>query len=150
MTGVFVCVHNAGRSPMAAGLLQHLAVIASKSVRPDTTRRPDQPGRGRGDGQIGIDITATRCSPREAVESSDVVITMGCGDAPAVLRGVLPRLEARRPGRTVRVVLHPRDDIAERVRGVDRQVGPGWQPLPPSSLARAPSGRILSNSGRAA
>ena len=83
-TVLFVCVHNAGRSQMAAGYLQHLAgdrieVLSAGSA----AGRPDQPRRGRGDGRGGHRHrrrARPRCSPTEAVQESDVVVTMGCGD----------------------------------------------------------------------
>ena len=53
-TVLFVCVHNAGRSQMAAGYLQHLAGDrVDVRLRRLAARRPDQPGRGRGDGRGG-------------------------------------------------------------------------------------------------
>ena len=80
---LFVCVHNAGRSQMAAGLLQHLAGDRIE-VRSAGTQPADQinPAAVAAMAEIGIDITAAtpKVLTGEAVESSDVVITMGCGD----------------------------------------------------------------------
>lgn len=81
---LFVCVHNAGRSQMAAGYLQHLAGdridVRSAGSAPANLINPVAVEAMRED---GIDITSA--SPKvlttEAVEASDVVITMGCGDA---------------------------------------------------------------------
>ena len=81
---LFVCVHNAGRSQMAAGFLQHLAgdrieVRSAGSAPADSVN----PVAIEAMAEVGIDITAN--SPKilttEAVQDSDVVITMGCGDA---------------------------------------------------------------------
>jgi len=83
-TVLFVCVHNAGRSQMAAGYLQHLAgdrvtVLSAGSLPADQIN----PVAVEAMAEEGIDITAA--SPKvlttEAVQDSDVVVTMGCGDA---------------------------------------------------------------------
>lgn len=83
-TVLFVCVHNAGRSQMAAGWLQHLAgdrveVLSAGSAPAETIN----PVAVEAMAEVGVDITAA--SPKvltdAAVQTSDVVITMGCGDA---------------------------------------------------------------------
>ena len=83
-TVLFVCVHNAGRSQMAAGYLQHLAgdrieVLSAGSAPAETIN----PVAVQAMAEDGIDITSA--SPKiltdESVRASDVVITMGCGDA---------------------------------------------------------------------
>ena len=83
-TVLFVCVHNAGRSQMAAGWLQHLAgdrvrVLSAGSAPADTIN----PVAVDAMAEVGIDITAAvpKVLTDEAVELSDVVVTMGCGDA---------------------------------------------------------------------
>ena len=80
---LFVCVHNAGRSQMAAGLLQHMAGDRIE-VRSAGTQPRDEinPAAAAAMAEIGIDITAAtpRILTDDAVETSDVVITMGCGD----------------------------------------------------------------------
>ncbi|WP_067143925.1 arsenate reductase ArsC [Microtetraspora malaysiensis] len=80
---LFVCVHNAGRSQMAAGWLAHLAgdriEVRSAGSAPAEQINPVAVEAMR---EVGIDITGGRpktLTP-EAVEASDVVITMGCGD----------------------------------------------------------------------
>ncbi len=81
---LFVCVHNAGRSQMAAGYLEHLAdgrieVRSAGSAPGDRVN----PVAVEAMAEEGIDITAARpkiLTP-EAVQASDVVVTMGCGDA---------------------------------------------------------------------
>jgi arsenate reductase (thioredoxin) len=80
---LFVCVHNAGRSQMAAGWLRHLAgdTVEIRSAGSEPADRIN-PVAVQAMAEVGIDITAEH--PRklepEAVEASDVVITMGCGD----------------------------------------------------------------------
>jgi arsenate reductase len=81
---LFVCVHNAGRSQMAAGYLEHLAggrieVRSAGSAPGDRVN----PVAVEAMAEEGIDITAAqpKILTPEAVQASDVVITMGCGDA---------------------------------------------------------------------
>jgi len=80
---LFVCIHNAGRSQMAAGWLAALAGDAIE-VRSAGTAPADQvnPAAVAAMAEVGIDITAAvpKVLTAEAVEVSDVVITMGCGD----------------------------------------------------------------------
>jgi arsenate reductase (thioredoxin) len=89
-TVLFVCVHNAGRSQMAAGYLQHLAgdrvhVLSAGSEPKDQIN----PVAIEAMAEEGIDIA--RNEPKvlttEAVRESDVVITMGCGDACPIFPG---------------------------------------------------------------
>jgi len=80
---LFVCVHNAGRSPMAAAFLSHLSGGAVE-VRSAGSEPADQvnPAAVQVMAEVGIDIAAEK--PKiltdQAVRESDVVITMGCGD----------------------------------------------------------------------
>ena len=80
---LFVCIHNAGRSQMAAGWLSALAGDRIE-VRSAGTAPADQvnPAAVEAMKEVGIDITAAtpKVLTGEAVEVSDVVITMGCGD----------------------------------------------------------------------
>ena len=83
-TVLFVCVHNAGRSQMAAGWLQHLAggrieVLSAGSAPAETIN----PVAVDAMAEVGIDITSAvpKILTDAAVQDSDVVITMGCGDA---------------------------------------------------------------------
>lgn len=126
---LFVCVHNAGRSQMAAGLLLHLAGDRIE-VRSAGTAPADRinPVAAQAMSEIGIDITAA--SPKilsdGAVESSDVVITMGCGDTCPYFPGVSYRdWKLDDPaGQPIEVVRGIRDDIAVRVRDlIDELVG---------------------------
>ena len=80
---LFVCVHNAGRSQMAAGLLDYHAagrvVVHSAGSAPSDEVNPSAVAVMR---DLGIDISTEYPKPLtdDAVEASDVVITMGCGD----------------------------------------------------------------------
>ena len=81
---LFVCVHNAGRSQMAAGYLNHLAgdQIDVRSAGSEPADRLN-PVVVQAMAEEGIDITAAQPTilTTDAVQASDVVITMGCGDA---------------------------------------------------------------------
>ena len=80
---LFVCVHNAGRSQMAAGYLTHLSrgAIEVRSAGSEPTAQVN-PKAVQAMAEEGIDITAEqpKILTTEAVKASDVVITMGCGD----------------------------------------------------------------------
>ena len=118
---LFVCIHNAGRSQMAAGLLQYLAgdriEVRSAGTQP---RETINPVAAQAMAEIGIDITAAqpKVLTDSAVETSDVVITMGCGDACPYFPGVSYRdWKLDDPaGQPIEVVRRIRDDIAARVR----------------------------------
>lgn len=118
---LFVCVHNAGRSQMAAALLERLAgdqvEVRSAGTEPADRLNPAVLGAMR---EVGIDLGAERPTllTPEDVRSADVVITMGCGDACPVFPG--RRYEdwplddpAGQPLETVRAI---RDQIETRVR----------------------------------
>jgi arsenate reductase len=82
-TVLFVCVHNAGRSQMAAGFLQHLAgdrvQVLSAGTEPKNEVNPSAVEAMK---ELGIDIHANvpKVLTTEAVQDYDYVITMGCGD----------------------------------------------------------------------
>jgi arsenate reductase len=82
-TVLFVCVHNAGRSQMAAGYLQHLAgdriEVLSAGSAPGDRINPVAVEAMREDGIELADARPRQLTP-EAVQLSDVVVTMGCGD----------------------------------------------------------------------
>ena len=87
---LFVCVHNAGRSQMAAGLMRHRS--AGKRAGPLgrlRSRRGDQPGRRRGDGRARYrpDEEYPKPLTDEVVRAADAVVTMGCGDACPIYPG---------------------------------------------------------------
>ncbi|WP_280295174.1 arsenate reductase ArsC [Nocardia abscessus] len=117
---LFVCVHNAGRSQMAAGFLTHLAgdaiEVRSAGSAPAESINPAAVEAMR---EVGIDISDQ--SPKiltfDAVEASDVVITMGCGDTCPVFPGVSYRdwvLEDP-AGKGVEAVRPIRDEIKARI-----------------------------------
>ncbi|MDO8121557.1 arsenate reductase ArsC [Isoptericola sp. b490] len=87
---LFVCVHNAGRSQMAAGWLRHLSGGAVE-VRSAGSMPADQlnPVAVQAMLEVGIDIRAERPQvlTADAVQVSDVVVTMGCGDACPIFPG---------------------------------------------------------------
>ena len=126
---LFVCVHNAGRSQMAAGLLQHLAGDRI-DVRSAGTEPRDQinPAAAQAMAEIGIDIT--HATPKvltdNAVETSDVVITMGCGDKCPYYPGVSYRdWKLDDPaGQPIEVVRRIRDEIAQRVNDLIEELAP--------------------------
>ncbi len=120
---LFVCVHNAGRSQMAAGWLTHLAGDAVE-VRSAGSLPAEQvnPAAVAAMAEVGVDIsTATpRVLTTEAVQASDVVITMGCGDACPVFPGKR-YLDWDLPdpaGKGVEAVRPIRDEIEVRIRGL--------------------------------
>lgn len=117
---LFVCVHNAGRSQMAAGWLQHLAgervrVFSAGSEPADQVNAVAVQAMA----EQGIDIAAARPAvlETETVRESDVVITMGCGDACPVFPG--KRYEDwdldDPAGLAIEQVRPIRDDIRSRV-----------------------------------
>jgi protein-tyrosine-phosphatase len=119
-TVLFVCVHNAGRSQMAAGFLREIA-----GDRVNVRSAGSEPADGvnpiavEAMAERGIDIASEqpKVLERESVKQADVVITMGCGDACPIFPG--KRYEdwelddpAGRPLEEVRPI---RDEIARRV-----------------------------------
>jgi protein-tyrosine-phosphatase len=127
---LFVCVHNAGRSQMAAAFLSHLAgdrveVRSAGSAPADTV----SPAVVEAMSEVGIDISAQtpKILTAEAVQASDVVITMGCGDACPVFPGKRYldwRLDDP-AGRGVEAVRPIRDEIETRVRRLLAEVTSG-------------------------
>jgi protein-tyrosine-phosphatase len=120
---LFVCVHNAGRSQMAAAFLTHLAPgkveVRSAGSAPADTVNPAVVAAMH---EVGIDISAE--TPKvltiEAVRASDVVITMGCGDTCPVFPGkrYLDWQLDDPAGQGVDAVRPIRDEIERRVRGL--------------------------------
>jgi arsenate reductase len=120
---LFVCVHNAGRSQMAAGWLRHVAgdavrVVSAGSEPADRIN----PIAVQAMAEVGIDITGGVPSLLEydTVRAADVVITMGCGDACPVLPG--KRYEdwdlPDPAGQPIDVVRAIRDEIRDRVHAL--------------------------------
>jgi arsenate reductase len=118
---LFVCVHNAGRSQMAAALLDHHAdgKVAVRSAGSDPADRLN-PAVVAAMAEVGLDLSREFPKPLtdQAVEAADVVITMGCGDACPIYPG--KRYEdwpLQDPaGQPVEVVRGIRDQIDRRVR----------------------------------
>ena len=120
---LFVCVHNAGRSQMAAALLARHAA-GRVEVRSAGTAPADaiNPAVRQPMAEVGIDISAERPKllATDAVEASDVVVTMGCGDTCPVYPGkrYLDWQLADPAGQGVAAVRPIRDDIDARVRAL--------------------------------
>jgi protein-tyrosine-phosphatase len=129
---LFVCVHNAGRSQMAAAFLAHYAgervVVRSGGSAPADSINPTAVAAMA---EVGIDLAANGSPPKRltdaAVEASDVVITMGCGDA-------CPFYPGKRyldwdlddpAGRPIDEVRRVRDEIDQRVQTLISELGLG-------------------------
>jgi protein-tyrosine-phosphatase len=124
---LFVCVHNAGRSQMAAGFLRHLAEDAVE-VRSAGSAPADQinPVAAQAMAEVGIDINDQKpkiLTPEDS-ETSNVVITMGCGD-------VCPYYPGQRhedwelddpASQNIEAVRVIRDDIRSRVEQLIREL----------------------------
>ncbi|MGA5822940.1 arsenate reductase ArsC [Kitasatospora sp. NPDC094028] len=118
---LFVCVHNAGRSQMAAAFLTRLGgdrvQVRSAGSAPAETVNPAVVEALR---EVGIDISAEipKVLTVEAVQASDVVITMGCGDACPYFPGktYLDWKLDDPAGQGVDAVRPIRDQIAQRIR----------------------------------
>jgi arsenate reductase len=120
---LFVCVHNAGRSQMAAALLERHAA-GKVMVRSAGSTPADEinPAVVRAMAEIGIDLSEAVPKPltTQAVEGSDVVVTMGCGDSCPVFPGKrYVDWELDDPaGRSVDEVRAIRDEIDTRVKSL--------------------------------
>lgn len=125
---LFVCVHNAGRSQMAAGFLSALAGDAVE-VRSAGSMPAEQinPTAVEAMAEVGIDITGAqpKVLTTEAVQASDVVITMGCGD-------VCPYFPGKRyedwvlddpAGQGIEAVRPIRDSIRARIENLLVELG---------------------------
>ncbi|MDE0775168.1 arsenate reductase ArsC [Nocardioides sp.] len=128
-TVLFVCVHNAGRSQMAAGYLMELGagrvdVLSAGSMPADSIN----PVAVEAMAEEGIDITSAtpQVLTTEAVQASDVVVTMGCGDACPFFPG--KRYEdwelADPAGQGIESVRPIRDEIRARVETLLQQLFP--------------------------
>lgn len=124
---LFVCVHNAGRSQMAAGWLRHLAGDRIE-VRSAGSMPAEQinPVAVEAMLEVGIDITAEepKVLTTEAVQDSDVVITMGCGDACPYFPG--KRYEDWKlddpAGQGIEAVRPIRDEIRSRIETLTKEL----------------------------
>jgi arsenate reductase (thioredoxin) len=117
---LFVCVHNAGRSQMAAALLDHHADgrVVVRSAGSDPADRLN-PAVVTAMAEVGLDLSREFPKPLtdQAVEAADVVITMGCGDACPIYPGKrYEDWQLQDPaGQPVEVVRGIRDQIDRRV-----------------------------------
>jgi arsenate reductase len=117
---LFVCVHNAGRSQMAAGFLNHLAGDRIE-VRSAGSLPGDQvnPAAVEAMKEVGVDISEQKPKvlTTEAVQASDYVITMGCGDACPIFPGkkYLDWDLEDPAGKGVEAVRPIRDEIQKRI-----------------------------------
>ena len=126
-TVLFVCVHNAGRSQMAAGYLRHLGgdhveVLSAGSMPADQIN----PAVVEAMLEEGIDIRAEvpKVLTTDAVQESDVVITMGCGDVCPVYPG--KRYEDWQledpAGQGIDAIRPIRNEIRQRIEGLLSQI----------------------------
>ncbi|MGP4019332.1 arsenate reductase ArsC [Saccharopolyspora sp. 5N708] len=126
---LFVCVHNAGRSQMAAALLHHHAqgkvIVRSAGSAPVDTINP---AVVEVMDELGLDLSQEfpKKLTTDAVEAADVVITMGCGDACPVFPGkrYLDWELADPAGRSAAEIRPIRDDIDRRVRALLAELVP--------------------------
>ncbi|WP_369272333.1 arsenate reductase ArsC [Streptomyces sp. R11] len=124
---LFVCVHNAGRSQMAAGFLSHLAGDRIE-VRSAGSLPGDQvnPAAVAAMDEVGIDISAAqpKVLTTEAVQASDYVITMGCGDACPIFPGkkYLDWALEDPAGKGVEAVRPIRDEIHKRIEALITEI----------------------------
>jgi protein-tyrosine-phosphatase len=124
---LFVCVHNAGRSQMAAGYLQHLA-----GDRVEVLSAGSMPGKQVNPSAVaamaeeGIDISGAqpKVLTTEAVQASDYVITMGCGDACPIFPGkkYLDWALDDPAGQGVEAVRPIRDEIRGLIEGLIAEI----------------------------
>ena len=122
-TVLFVCVHNAGRSQMAAGFMRHIGgdrveVLSAGSAPKNSVN----PIAVEAMAEVGIDIAnqQPKVLTTEAVQESDAVITMGCGDVCPVFPG--KRYEdwvlEDPAGQNIEFVRNVRDEIEKRVQAL--------------------------------
>jgi arsenate reductase len=127
---LFVCVHNAGRSQMAAGWLTHLAgdrvEVRSAGSAP---REAVNPAAVEAMREVGIDIATAqpKVLTNEVVLASDVVVSMGCGDACPIFPGKrYEDWELTDPaGQPIEVVREVRDQIRVHVEKLIDELTPG-------------------------
>jgi protein-tyrosine-phosphatase len=134
---LFVCTHNAGRSQMAAALLDHEAAgrvrVTSAGSQPADQLNPAVVAAMA---EIGLDISREHPKPLTTgqVQAADVVITMGCGDACPIYPG--KRYEdwdlPDPAGQPIEAIRPIRDDIRKRAQALLSQLAPppAGQPSP--------------------
>jgi len=125
---MFLCVHNAGRSQMAAGWMRHLGgdgveVFSGGSEPAESVNRAAVAAMA----EVGVDISAEIPQPwaDETIRAADIVVTMGCGDTCPVFPGKrYVDWELEDPsGKNVEAVRPIRDEIERRVRGLLLELG---------------------------
>jgi arsenate reductase len=136
---LFVCVHNAGRSQMAAGWLRHLAgdtvEVRSAGSAPGKTINP---AAVEAMAEVGIDITdqTPKLLEYETAQDSDVIITMGCGDACPIFPG--KRYEDWKlddpAGKGIDAVRPIRDEIKARIENLLTDLLPAGTPGTPYAI----------------
>ena len=126
---LYVCIHNAGRSQMAAAYTRHLSggAVEVRSAGSEPADRVN-PSAVAAMAEVGIDITAEtpKILSTDAVKASDVVITMGCGDTCPIFPGKrYEDWELTDPAsQPVEVVREVRDDIKSRVEALLAEIAP--------------------------
>lgn len=120
---LFLCVHNAGRSQMAAGWLRHLAGDAVEVFSGGSDPGAETNGSAiAAMAEVGIDISSEYPKPwtDEIARAADVIVTMGCGDACPIFPGTrYEDWELIDPsGQPIEVVREIRDDIRTRVEAL--------------------------------
>jgi arsenate reductase (thioredoxin) len=128
-TVLFVCVHNAGRSQMAAGWLTHLAgdkvrVLSAGSAPKESVN----PVAVQAMAEVGIDISGgiPQKLEYETAQESDVIVTMGCGDACPYFPGKRYEdwLLTDPADLPIEVVRQVRDEIRDRIEALIKQILP--------------------------
>jgi arsenate reductase (thioredoxin) len=120
---LFVCVHNAGRSQMAAGLLDQMSQgrVRVRSAGSDPAEEVN-PAAVEAMAEVGVDLSKEFPKPLtdEVVRAADAVITMGCGDACPIYPGKrYEDWELEDPaGKDLETVRRIRGEIAERIRSL--------------------------------
>jgi protein-tyrosine-phosphatase len=144
---VFLCVHNAGRSQMAAGWLEHLAGGGAEVFSGGSDPASEvNPAAIASMAEVGIDIAEHFPKPwtNDVLQAADVIVTMGCGDTCPVFPGVryLDWQIDDPAGLPVEQVRPIRDDIERRVRALMAELGiearPALTATLPSGSASAP------------
>ena len=127
---LFVCIHNAGRSQMAAALMHHRAkgTVLVRSAGSDPAAEVN-PVVVEAMAELGIDLSRELPKPLtdEVVRAADAVVTMGCGDACPVYPGKrYVDWELDDPaGKDLEAVRAIRDEIEARVQGLLAELAPG-------------------------
>jgi len=130
---LFVCVHNAGRSQMAAALLsvRSKGAVQVRSAGSEPASEIN-PAVVEAMSEIGIDLSQElpKLLTNEAVRAADVVVTMGCGDACPIYPGkrYLDWELTDPAGKSVAVVREIRDEIDRRVQELLSELSPGSEP----------------------